>query len=315
MTTLLKFGITAALLVSVSGCTAWVLESAQTSADEANELANCAEQNDPGSAAARMARIRANEARSAAQRTLNVDNSAARNAKAEADRKAQEARAAEAEAKTAEDEAAAAEVGLAEARRKVAAAQAYRAAKQEYADAQAEKNQAYQTAMSSRNEDDRIAYEAALKRWSTADAGFASQNVQYAAAFPDARGPEDRDRLAAAAEAQVSEAEQKRRDATSKRQYAVTKRKEANAAQRSADVIVQHASGVQEALIDAAAKDANKAADGAAEAAATIPKCNALARRTRPDFFDPLATIRPPGSDIFGRSTRGGPKPPGGGHT
>src|SRR5258705_13124936 len=73
-----NFAFSAALLLAgleLSSCSSWIVDSAQNSAEEAEALAKCAEQNALGSGPANMARIRANEARAAAATATGLDNS------------------------------------------------------------------------------------------------------------------------------------------------------------------------------------------------------------------------------------------------
>jgi hypothetical protein len=285
-----KIALTVVLLVAavrLFGCSSWMVESATTSAEEAKKLAKCAEDEAKKNPAFRAD---ANKAAEAADLARAASDKAAKYAdidelKADAKRKEDEAKAAEAAADAAEAEA----VAL---KPKVEAYTTYLGKKKELADATAEKVEAADKAARSGDENDKIAYDAAQARYVSADRAMPDADVKFKAPFLQSEDP-----MAAG-----EEAKKKSDEAPIKRAEAKTLRKEAS----EAKALVQlAAAGHLNDAIDTAAKNANDAADKAAEAAATIPECNKLAKESRPDFFDPLATIRPHGSDIWGRPTGG----------
>jgi len=286
-----KIGLAAALLVAavrLSSCSSWVLESATTSAEEAKKLAKCAENEAKKNPAFRAA---ANKADEAADLARKASDKAAKYAdidelKADAKRKEDEAKAAEQAAATAEAEAAAL-------KEKVEAYTNYLDKREELKNKTAAKTEAADKAARSGNDDDKIAYDAAQDDYVRADRANTNADFNFKAAFLLAEDP-----LAAGAAAKA-----KVDDAPKKRTEANTLRKEAS----EAKALVQlAAAGHINDAIDTAAKNANDAADKAAEAAATIPECNKLAKESRPDFFDPYARVRPHGSDIFGHKIGGG---------
>ena len=296
-------------LVLLSGCSSWVVESAQTSAQEADALAKCVETNAPTSAAARLARIRANEAKAAAATATGLDNSSdsvVTAAKEEAERKANEADVAAREAAEATADANKAGADYENLKKKVEAYDNYEAARANLT--QVTQNMgglgaAQALVARSKRGDDMSEEEIVnLSLYQSATAGAASTEAQLSLTFPDSR---NNPQLVADAREKIRDAEEKAATARSKQQYAERKKNEAALAKAAYELTEQNARKLAATKIDTAAKKANEAADQAAEAAATIPECNKLARSTRPDFFNPFASIRPHNADIFGRQIGG----------
>jgi chromosome segregation protein len=315
-------GLAAVLFAALAtfGCTSLLKENAQNAADEAKEAAQCAKDNaPPDSPEVIFATAKAKDAETYAQKAVDADN-AAQKAIDEANAKVKEAdtavTTAETELKQAETEAIEASKDLKSAKAKVAAGQAYEAAKTAKTDAEnaAGGARAIETLLARAKRGDDLTEDeiVLLKNYQNGQNGFVSADTNFTL-VTNAQGA-DRDRVAAEAQAYITNAEEKQKNVESKRQELETKKKQAAAAKTQADALTQNASKVAAALVEANANAADKAADDAAHAAAKIPKCRDLAHRLRPDTFDPLARIRPHGADLFGaQGARKGPSGGGGG--
>jgi hypothetical protein len=312
-------GLAAVLFVALAtvGCTSLLQESAKTAAEEAKEAADCAMQNaPPDSPEVIFATAKAKDAETFAQRA--ADPNVVQRAIDDANAKVKEADAAVTTAETDLNQAIAesneANKGLADAKKRRDGAAAYvgfrdaRAqAENEAGGARAIETLLAKTKLGMPMTEDEIAN---LKNWSVADTGYQATGLTFPADRRD-----DPDGLLSEAQAQVSEIEEKQKNVESKRQELERKKKQAAAAKSQADALAKtDPSKLQAALVESNANAADKAADDAAHAAAKIPKCRDLAHHLRPDTFDPLATIRPHGADLFGaQGARKGPSGGGGG--
>jgi len=293
--------------VAMYGCTSWLQDAATNAAKDAEEAARCAKENAPPDTPEVMfATAKAKDAEKFAQAA--ADNDPQKKVD-EANAKVKEANdavaAAEAALTQAQNEATEASKNIGSAQKAVDGRASYQAAKAELDEADKARQEA---AKAGSTEDNKIAYDAAKARYANANALFITADLQYAAATPDAHGPDDRNRVADEAQAYINNAEAKKSVVEDNQKELETKKKQAAEAQTQA----QNASKVAEAFVEANARAADKAADEAAHYAAKIPACRAKMQDLRKEAFG--GKIRPAGIDIYGnRIPRpGAPGSPGG---